>query len=80
MVWYRGHRPPQEPNLTFLQNALDQTQGQGVICADQWRALLLEKLAPLDPARLRADVEPFLEHPDDARLLSAGNLRIVLAE
>ena len=80
LVWYRGHRPPQEPNLTLLQNALDQTQGQGVVTAGQWRELLLKKLSHLDPVRLMADVQPFLEHPDDARLLSAENLRAVLAE
>lgn len=30
LVWYRARRPAVEPNLEFLQNALDQRQGKDV--------------------------------------------------
>ena len=29
LMWYLSQRPPPAPNLTLLQNALDQTQGPG---------------------------------------------------
>ena len=30
LLWYRGQRPAMAPNVTQLQNALDQTQGEGI--------------------------------------------------
>lgn len=78
LMWYSGQRPPLEPNLTLLQNALDQTQGPGVVSAHQWRSLLLKKLETLNVVELAEDVAPFLERPEDRTLLSPDNLRSVL--
>lgn len=80
LVWYRGQRPPQEPNLNLLQNALDQTQGAGNIQARQWKQLLRESLAQLNVDALREDVQPFLERPEAAQLLSIENLTAVLRQ
>lgn len=79
LVWYRATSPPTEPNLTLLQNALDQTEGKGARDASRWRDLAINRLASLDTAALRKDVEPFLERPREAELLTEGNLRATLA-
>ncbi len=80
LVWYRGLRPPQEPGLALLQNALDQTRGAGAVTAGRWRELLAAKLGALNVPRLIDDVQPFLEHPRDALLLSPENLHSVLSD
>lgn len=80
LVWYRGHRPPQEPNLTLLQNALDQTHGRGVVVASEWRELLTERLGTLRMGQLVEDVQPFLERSvDAAHLLTTVNLHSAIS-
>jgi hypothetical protein len=78
LLWYRGHRPPVEPNLVFLQHALDQTQGAGRYDSSHWREQVRERLDELDVDVLRRDVRPFLERPEDRVLLSIENLASVL--
>ncbi len=78
LVWYRGHRPPQEPNLVLLQNALNQTQGSSAPTAQNWRASLLARLEDIDCHVLRNDVAPFLERPAEAALLDKENLAAML--
>lgn len=78
LVWYRGRRPPQEPNLVLLQNALNQTQGASAPDANDWKQLLLSRLEGIDCRALRSDVAPFLEHPDEAELLDLQNLQTML--
>lgn len=78
LIWYRAQRPPVEPNVTLLQHALDQTQGRGAIEGGAWRQRLLDAIGQIRIDDLREDVAPFLEHPEDARLLSEANLRAVL--
>ena len=79
LIWYRSRRPPLEPNLQLLQNALDQTQGAGRYRAADWRNLLSARLAGLDTRALARDVQPFLERPADAALLDRPNLEAILA-
>ena len=79
LIWYRSRRPPLQPNLHLLQNALDQTQGAGRYRAADWRALLSARLADLDTRALARDVQPFLERPEDAALIDRANLEAVLA-
>ncbi len=78
LLWYRGHRPPVEPNPALLQNALDQTFGEGRRSAENWRAELLELAATLPFDKLRDDVRPFLERPDEAGLIERENIAAVL--
>jgi predicted nucleotidyltransferase component of viral defense system len=80
LLWYRGQRPTPNPNETLLQNALDQTQGTGVVHAAEWKQLLQKSLDHIDINHLREDVQPFLEHAEDAQLLSADNFAAVLRE
>jgi len=73
-LWYRGQREPVEPNLTLLQNALDQTEGRGAIHATEWKAGLQAKLSQLDVDGLLADVGPFLEIPEERDLFERETL------
>jgi len=78
LLWYLGKRPPVMPNLEQLQNALDQTQGEGAIDAVLWKHHLTESLTHLDGSALAADAGSFLEHPKEAALLTQENIRSAL--
>lgn len=78
LIWYLSQHPPVEPNLSLLQSALDQTRGSGRLDAGQWRALVRDALARLDADALRNDVQPFLERPHDAALLTHDTLLTLL--
>jgi len=78
LVWYRGHRPPVEPRIALLQNALDQTRGVGSYDARRWRAHIRERLTTLDVDALIRDVHPFLERAADRNLLSCETFEAAL--
>jgi hypothetical protein len=80
LLWFRSARPPVEPNLVLLQNALDQTAGPGRYEADSWRALVRRRIESLDAAALAADVRPFLARPRDADLITRENLLGLVSE
>lgn len=73
-VWYRAVRPPIAPNLVLLQNALDQTQGKSAFSAAGWPDHLKYRLAELDLAKIRDEIEPFLEREGDAELITKENI------
>lgn len=77
-LWYRAQRPPVEPNLALLQNALDQTEGIGKYDATNWQEAVRTRLDGLDAKVLRDDVAPFLEHPEEAQWLEKAHLLSVL--
>lgn len=79
LTWYLSRRPPVRPNLKFLQNALDQTQGAGRFEASRWQVHLRKRLQTLNERAVRDDVLPFLEHTKDADLLNRENLNRLLA-
>jgi hypothetical protein len=79
LLWYRGRRPPIEPNQVLLQNAFDQTQGKGAFKATDWKMGILRRLDGLDCHTLKEDILPFLEHPEDAKLFSEENFRSLLS-
>jgi predicted nucleotidyltransferase component of viral defense system len=78
LVWYRAKRPPIEPNLEQLQNALDQTQGAGVVNATDWKSALKDRVRSLDCNALVDDVGSFLENPNESSLLTEDNICSVL--
>ena len=78
LVWYLSKRPPVTPNLVLLQNALDQTEGQGAVDGSGWARSLLDRLESPDMSTLAADVQPFLERPADVRYLTTDHLRTLL--
>ncbi len=78
LAWYSSHRPPVEPNLELLQNALDQTQGKGRFKAEDWRGLVRNVFRRLDNQRLIDDVRPFLEHQQDLVMLEPASIENLL--
>ncbi len=78
LAWYRAKRPPIAPNLTLLQNSLDQTQGAGKVDAGHWNEQVRTRLDALGEFDLAQDAAPFLERREDAALLTLQNLRSVL--
>ncbi len=78
LVWYRAIRPPIEPNLGQLQNALNQTQGEGVCDAAGWKTDVVSKVRSLDCSVLVEDVRLFLERPAEGALLTEANICSVL--
>jgi hypothetical protein len=79
LVWYCGHRPPVEPEVTLLQNALDQTEGLGRFDARKWRDHVRHRLGQLDTDALVRDVSPFLERSADRHLLSRETFEAALS-
>ena len=73
-LWYRTQRPPIEPNIKLLQEALDQTHRSAKYDAHEWQSLVRNRLASINIKDITGDVHPFLEHPQDASLLTRENL------
>lgn len=82
LVWYLSQRPPVEPNLSLLENALKQTamrtRGGDHADAHRWRETVRSRLLAIDMKALLADVGPFLERPQDATLITRENLLSLL--
>ena len=70
LLWYLSRRPPVEPNPTFLRNALAQGQDRLEGDRDAWKPLLTRRIEKLDFKAIVKDVQAFLEHPEEARLLN----------
>jgi chemotaxis regulatin CheY-phosphate phosphatase CheZ len=58
----------------LLQNALDQIHRPTKYDAREWQSLVSRRLASIDIRDIAGDVQPFLEHPQDASLLTRENL------
>jgi hypothetical protein len=75
LIWYLSDRSWPEPNLTLLNNALEQTgTAQTALTGETWRHAVLAHLAGLEWSMLAADVLPFLESPEDRELMTAETL------
>jgi predicted nucleotidyltransferase component of viral defense system len=79
LLWYMTQQPPVCPNLVQLQNALDQTQGTNRYAAKSWSKLVLDTIKHIDVSVLQADVQPFLERPNEASLLSVETFESLLS-
>jgi hypothetical protein len=79
LMWYLSDPHWPAPNLTLLNNALKQTDWQGVhLTDDNWRGVVRERLQVLDWRQVIDDVRPFLEPGADPTLLTRENLIRVL--
>lgn len=79
LVWYLADPRWPTPNLGLLNAALAQTGWTGPILADEnWRSVLLQRLATVDWDRARKDVRPFLERERDMALVSREALGSLL--
>jgi hypothetical protein len=71
LLWYLEDARQAAPNVEMLGNALRRTDpGAGPIEDGSWPAMVLARLADVDWASARADVEHFLERPSEAESLT----------
>lgn len=81
LLWYLSDPNWPAPNLTLLNNALQQTGWTGkLLTKDNWRAALRKRLKTIEWRRVVNDVRPFLEPRVDPNLLTHKNLLRVLGD
>jgi hypothetical protein len=79
LVWYLSNRDWPEPNLEFLNAALQQTGWNGPsLDPSSWRNVVWSRLDAMQWARVVDDVKPFLERQADAALLTRENVKKLL--
>ncbi len=79
LLWYLSDPEWPAPNLTLLNNALQQTGWQAEpLTEDNWRKVVQSRLEAVDWEQVVADVRPFLEPAADPEILQMENLRRVL--
>ena len=79
LLWYISDPDWPAPNLTLLNNALQQTGWTGErLTLENWRAVVRRRVTGLPWARVTADVQPFLEHASETTLLTRENVLRVL--
>ncbi len=75
LFWYLSDPDWPEPNLTLLNNALEQTGWSGgKLTPDIWRKTVEEHLLELAWEHVLADVRPFMERETDLSLLTRDNI------
>jgi hypothetical protein len=71
LMWYLGRPQWPDPNLDFLNDALKRSGWKkGALNSSSWLAAVQGRLEAMDWERVRADVAPFLETPEEASLLT----------
>ena len=79
LLWYLSDREWPAPNLTLLNNALQQTGWDAAPLSEgSWRKIVRDRLEAVDWEQIVADVRPFLEPAADPGLLRFENLMRVL--
>jgi hypothetical protein len=79
LLWYLSDPEWPAPNLTLLNNALQQTGWEAEpLTEDSWRKIVQSRLEAVDWEQVVADVRPFLEPAVDPEILQMENLRRVL--
>jgi len=73
--WYLSRWKDIMPNISFLQNALKQTGWKGEMPTEiTWCALLQKVVKQVDWAKVKDDVEKFLDNPSDADVFTKENI------
>jgi predicted nucleotidyltransferase component of viral defense system len=79
LLWYLSDPEWPAPNLTLLNNALQQTGWDAeALTEDDWRRIVRDRLQAVDWEQVVADVRPFLEPAADPGILQLENLMRVL--
>jgi hypothetical protein len=79
LLWFLSDPDWPAPNLTMLNNALQQTGWEGPPLTERnWRAVVLDRLQSASWDRVIDDVRPFLEPRANLRLLTYENVVHVL--
>jgi predicted nucleotidyltransferase component of viral defense system len=75
LAWYLSDPAWPAPNITLLDNALQQSEWQGdEVTASNWRQLIATKVKTLDWQIALKDVSPFLERSEDTAWVSPERL------
>lgn len=75
LLWYLSDPQWPNPNLIWLNNALQQSHWGGELLTDlTWRQAITDRLNNMDWERIINDVEPFLERSFEIQLLTRENL------
>ncbi len=75
LMWYLSDRTWPQPNIAFLNNALNQTGWSGhEITLDNWKKETAKRISKYNWDRVIEDVRPFLEKQRDSDLLTKQNL------
>jgi predicted nucleotidyltransferase component of viral defense system len=75
LLWYLSDPEWPEPNLTLLNNALQQTGWEAEpLTGDNWRRIVQSRLEAADWEQVVVDVRPFLEPTVDPGILHLENL------
>ena len=79
LLWYLSDPDWPAPNLTLLNNALQQTGWAGELLTEvSWRKTVRSRLQAIAWEQVASDVSPFLEPGADPSLLTLENLMLVL--
>ena len=71
LLWYLSRSDSLIPNITLLQNALTQTNWEGLAVTDEtWKAAIELRLREMNFAKIVDDVLPFLETRSEQALLT----------
>ena len=81
LLWYLSDSTWPPPNLTLLNNALQQTGWAGKpLSEENWRAVVRKRLQMISWERVGDDVRPFLEQGADPGLLVRKNMMSLLRD
>lgn len=79
LFWYLSDPTWPNPNLTLLNNALEQTNWDGDILTElNWKVQILQRLKNLNWSGIVNDVRPFVESNFDLNLLTLENFKKIL--
>lgn len=74
LMWYLSNPDWPPPNLSLLNNALEQTGWEGeMLTGTSWKRILSEQLSTLEWDQVAEDVRPFLEKSEEVDLLTLEN-------
>ena len=74
LAWYLSRKT--KPNFTFLNNAIEQTEGANKkINPSEFKDFLLSCIAKIDFEKIKKDVERFLEDPNELNLFDFNFFR-----
>ncbi len=80
LLWYLGDPDWPAPNLTLLNNALQQTGwGGDPVTETNWREMIRSRLDVLDWESVTSDVRPFLDSGASTDLLTRQNMMRLLS-
>jgi predicted nucleotidyltransferase component of viral defense system len=77
LLWYLSRKS--KPNLRLLSNAINQTEKERIVLeGNKWISLLREKIATVDFRKIRRDIAPFIQDPNEVQLIDIKHFETLL--